>query len=254
MLGVNLEQLPWVVLILTLGATVQGAIGFGMGLFSIPLLVWIGLALPQAIGTTLPIVFLQTCFNCWQHRSDLPWREIWPMFLLRIVGLPAGVFLLYRIAEFDVTTAKQIIGGFLLVALAVQWRVHPRPRSHVHCAWTAIAGFLSGLCAGMVGMGGPAITLWVLAHDWPPIRQRTFLWLSFLLIMPLHVTLLISRFGSPLATAMATACALAPLTLIGAWFGANLGGRLDRKKLRLAMLGLLIVIAISSIASPWMLT
>ena len=250
----NLEQLPWIALILSLGAAVQGAVGFGMGLFSIPLLVWTGLSLPEAIGSTLPAVCVQTCFNCWQHRSELPWRETWPLFLLRVTFLPVGVFLLYRIAEFDVAIAKQFIGCFLLIALAVQWWVRPRPRPRVHFGWTVAAGSLSGLCAGTVGMGGPAITLWVLAHDWTPIRQRTFLWLSFLFIMPLHVTLLITRFGAPLVTAMATASALAPITLCGAWFGANLGGRLDRKKLRLAMLGVLMLIAISSIVSPWMAT
>jgi uncharacterized membrane protein YfcA len=241
------DHLPWIGLVLSLGAVIQGAVGFGLGLFAIPLLIWCGLSLPEAIGAVLSAVSLQTGLNCWQHRGELPLSDVWPMFGLRVAGLPLGLAVLLHVDQSQAAFARQFVGGFLLVVLALQWALHPIPRPSLPAAWTCLAGLTSGLCAGMVGMGGPPISLWVLAHDWPPIRQRSFLWLSFLLIIPLHATLLVARFGEPLLAAVATGALLSPATLVGAWVGGLLGGRLNRRRLRQVMFAILLLIALRSL-------
>ncbi len=243
-------MLPWMAMILFFGAMIQGAVGFGLGIVTIPLFVFTGLSLPQAIGATLPAVLVQTSFNCWQHRTQLPFREVWPLFLLRLATLPLGLWLLQNISELDITLTKQVIGGFLLFVLLLQLCVRPEPRHQLPFGWTLLAGSVSGFLVGTVGMGGPPISLWVMAHDWAPTKQRIFLWLTFLLVLPFHVVLLYHKFGPPLLQAMLCAAMLTPATMAGAWIGSHLGGRMDRRKLRVAMVAFLFFVAIRRYSRP----
>jgi len=218
-----------------------------MGLFSIPVLVWAGVALPQAIGLMIPTVICQTSLNAWQHRDSLPFRDVIPIFICRSIFLPLGILLLAEVASLDLARSKQILGAVLLVVVLAIWLIRPRPRKRVGWGWTILAGSISGLFAGTVGMGGPPVSLWVMAHDWPASRQRAFLWVTFLAVMPLHGVLLIWKFGEPMVQAMGLALLLVPFTMIGAWVGGRLGARLNRERLRTVMLLLLLLIAIRSL-------
>jgi uncharacterized membrane protein YfcA len=251
---VTIDQVVPVALILMLGTAVQAAVGFGAGLLAVPLLVWLGIALPPAVGLLLAMVIVQTGLNCWQHRSELPWRSVLPMFLLRCLGLPVGLALMYLVSELDPRQTKQAIGVALLTVLGMQlwWKVPPQ--DCVHWIWTVLAGISSGILAGMVGMGGPPLVLWVMAHDWPPRRQRSFLWLAFLLQVPLQSVLLSALFGKPLVLALICGGLLTPAGLAGAWLGGWIGDRLSRPRLRLAMTLVLLGIAIYSIVSPQIFT
>ena len=238
-------------LILFGGAILQGTVGFGMGMFSIPLLVWSGLSLPQAIAATLPAVLVQSSFNCWQHREHLPWKPAITLFVLRASTVPLGIWLLSMMVEWDPSRIKQMIGAFLLTALATIWAVKPTPVPKVRAGWTIFAGTLSGTLVGLVGMGGPPVSLWVLAHDWPPITKRCCLWLSFLMLLPFHAAMLVWQFGSPLFQSLVTATVVAPATILGAIVGAKLGSQLNAKGLRIAMLSLLLFIAVRALVAPW---
>ena len=246
----TLEQVGWLATILFLASGLQAAVGFGAGLFAIPALVWGGMTLPQATGAVLMSVLVQASVNCYRVRDQLPWRETMPIFFWRLLSLPIGVLIMAQIASFDIATGRRVIGWCLLGSLAMQLLIRPTPRDRVHSGWTALAGISSGLLAGSVGIGGPPACLWVLAHDWPPLKQRSCLWLTFLLILPVHTALLLYKFGEPLASALLASLAVSPVALVGSYVGANLGERLNRKQLTIAMLTLILLIAIRSIVAP----
>ncbi|MEM8679020.1 MAG: sulfite exporter TauE/SafE family protein [Planctomycetota bacterium] len=243
-------EIGWLALILFLAPALQAAVGFGAGLFAIPALVWGGMTLPQATGAALMSVLVQSSLNCYHAREQLPWRETMPIFFWRALSLPAGVMIMAYIASFDLTIGRQVIGWCLLVSLGMQLLIRPTPRESVHPGWTAVAGICSGLLAGGVGIGGPPACLWVLAHDWPPLKQRSCLWLMFLLLLPLHTGLLIFKFGSPLVAALLAALAVSPVALLGSYVGATIGHRLNRRQLTIAMLTLIFLIAVRSIVAP----
>ena len=244
------EQILPVAVVLMLGVAVQAAVGFGAGLFSVPLLVWLRVPLPVAVGLVLTLVIVQTGFNCWQHRTELPWRSVLPVFLLRGASLPVGVALMYAVTQLDVARTKQVIGMVLLIILSLQTWCTVRPKQQIHWVWTVLAGSLSGVMAGMLGMGGPPLVLWLMAHDWPSVRQRIFLWLSFLLLVPFQAVLLMLAFGKPLMIALLLGFALTPAGLAAAWIGGQIGRRLSRPRLRMAMTLVLLGIAIQSIVGP----
>lgn len=228
---------------LAFGSLVQSVIGFGMGVVAIPLLVWGGFSLPEAIGMVLPNVLLQTSMNCWQNRRELPWSDVGLMFVLRVASLPIGIFALRFVSDEGEDLTRRILGIGVVTMLVMQRIAARSPVKLTGRAGTLIAGCTSGFFAGLIGMGGPPLVFWVLGRHWMPDRQRSFLWLNFLLIVPLQIVMMWATFGSELATAMLIGITLAPLVLLIAWWGARFGNSLSKERLRTMMQVFLLVIA-----------
>ena len=79
--AMSFDQVIPVAIVLMSGVAVQAAVGFGAGLFSVPLLIWLEVPLPVAVGLVMSMVVVQGVFSCWQHRDELPWRLVMPVFL-----------------------------------------------------------------------------------------------------------------------------------------------------------------------------
>ena len=236
---------------LALGALVQSVLGFGMGLVAVPLLVLTGVALPVAIGLLMPNVLVQTAFSNWQYRHQLPWRQAGQVYVLRVLALPLGILALRGIAGAGQDLTRQIVGlglmGLLLLPRSVPRRL---PALQGHAAMIT-AGTLSGFLAGLLGMGGPPLVLWVLGQPWPPLRQRSFLWLSFMLLAPVQTGLLLWTFGWPMARAMGAGLTLAPLVVPIAALGARWGSSLSKERLRWLTRAFLLLLALRLIIGRW---
>lgn len=233
-----------------LGTFVQASVGFGAGLFAIPIIIWAGVRAPSAIAIALAVVLCQTVWSCIQHWEDVPWRESLPMSGLRHLFMPVGVALLVLIMKEDKDLVKQVLGVFLLLVVVSQWALRVKPRAHVHGGWLLLAGSLSGLFAGGLGMGGPPAVLWVMAHDWPSRKSRAFLWVMMGQIMPAQMALYVWWFGVEVAWAALLGFAYLPVAVAGALLGAKLGAKLSRQRLRVAAFVLLIMLALASIIGP----
>jgi uncharacterized membrane protein YfcA len=166
------------------------------------------------------------------------------------MSLPVGVAVLSVLAGAGRDRAKQVIGAVLLVVLITQYVSKVRPRAHVHPAWTPVAGITSGLMAGAIGMGGPPVVLWMMAHDWSAKQSRAFLWSTFLLGLPLNFALLAWTFGRPLVANFLLGLVYSPVVLVAATVGSRLGDRLNRQRLRTVAFCFLVAIAIVSIIGP----
>lgn len=235
---------------LFVGTLLQGAVGFGSGLLAIPLMLWAGIELPTAIATVPGAVAVQTVYNLWRYRAHVPWSQTIGLTIWRYLGLPLGLALLLILAKQTLDTAKQVIGGAIVLVLAVQWFAKIKPREHLHWGWTPLTGVASGTMAGAIGMGGPPVVLWVMAHDWPSRTSRAFLWLTFLLLIPPQSAAMVYLFGWPIAYALGLGVAAAPLVILGARLGQTLGEKLNRRRLRVVALLLLLIIALTSVVGP----
>ena len=247
----TLEQIIFVGLVLFFAVTLQAAVGFGLGLFATPLLIWFGIDLPAAITVTMSASFCQGAWSCFRFRNDVPWALAGKATLLRLLTLPIGVYLLGQLVDFGQDRIKQAIGVMLLVVIAVQWTFRVKPREQVHPGWLVFSSAISGLLSGLVGMGGPPLVLWVMAHDWSSKRARSFIWASASMLFPLNLLLLIFKFGSPIVNATLVTFAMVPVVFLASNVGLRLGGMLSRQRLRVAATTLLILIAIASVAGPF---
>ena len=242
-------MVDWNMLFLTavclgFGALVQSILGFGMGMVAIPLLVSTGYTLPQAIGALLPNVLMHTLFSCWQYRHDLPWSDAGVMCFYRYLSLPIGIAVLGVVADQGQAWSRALLGAALLVALLVQQLPLPANPGPPSAKLTALAGVSSGFFAGLIGMGGPPLVLWVMEQDWTTQRQRCFLWLSFLLVTPLQMVVMAWRFGQPWAEATVYGLAVVPLVAAIAWQAGILSANWSKDRLRGAMRLFLLLIAV----------
>ena len=239
----SIDQYALVGLALALGGGLQSAIGFGGGLVAIPIMLLAGVPAPQAIVMSYMGSLVQAGWGWYRHRDAVPWRATLPMFFLRLATLPLGIWLLVIFVRTDPGRIKQLVGVILLVALAIQW-IKVTPRAHVHWCWTLLAGATSGVGAGMIGVGGPQMVLWLMAHDWPNNRVRTFLWILFVQTIPFYVVMMGYQFGRPIAGAVVIGLMYAPLVVLASIVGLYVGHTMSRKVLRICIYLTLVVIAI----------
>jgi uncharacterized membrane protein YfcA len=74
----------------------------------------------------------------------------------------------------------------------------------------------------------------------------------FLLAAPVQVALLWWKLGAEVADAFLWGLGMSPLVVAGSLLGIRLGNRLDRQRLRRAILLFLFLTALVSLASPWL--
>ena len=225
------------------GALLQSVIGFGMGVATIPIIVWMGISVENAVTVLIPCVFCQTLFNCFQNRHELPWSEIKSVFILRLIGLPIGILTLHWSVTQSQDVARTILGMSIFVIIGLQI-LTSKTTGSLAAGWIVPTGLTSGFFAGLIGMGGPSLVLWVVRQDWTTQRQRVFLWLSFLLIIPFQAVLMVWSFGNEMLTTIAFGTAIVPFSIAGAWLGNHYGKGISPVNLRTLMYCFLIVIAI----------
>ncbi len=244
------QTIIFIGLLIGLGTMLQSAVGFGGGTFAVPLLIWLDVPLPAAITLVLIAVAWQTGWNSYQYRQEIVWSRVFPIFSLRTIFLPLGIWLLGHLNAAGQDVIKQVVGAILLLIVISQWTLRVQPRARLHPGWTFLAGSSSGVLAGLVGSGGPPIALWAAAQQWTSRQMRASLWISLLLTLPVNIGLLIYKFGDSVWSAVGLSVAFIPLVMGGSAIGVRIGDRLSRQWLRLAVFIVLVLVAVGSILAP----
>lgn len=238
-------------LVLCFGIFVQAAAGFGAGLVIVPSLLWVGYDLPSAMAAMLVATIAQNAQGVWKFREFIDPRQIVGPAAARLLFLPLGIFCLYRLESVSPVAIRQVVGGFVLVAtLTTMWQVQPR---HPLSRWWAVLVFpLSGFLQGLVGMGGPPIVLWIQAQRWSTERSRGFLFAMFLVAVIPAIAALYVTFGRAIVPGGIAAAATTVLLWPSTALGLRVGSWLGRDRLRVVTMGLLILVGLAGILSPWM--
>ncbi len=242
-----LAQLLEICAILFLGSVLQGAVGFGMGMFSISVMIWLHIPITSAVAIVIVASSLQTLWSWYNNREHLHWREPVTISAIRILTVPLGILTLGVLSAQSQAVIKQVVGGVIVLVLLAQWGLRIKPREKVWGGWMWVAGLCSGFLTGLISMGGPPLVLWVMAHDWPSHKARAFLWFNFTVVAPVMIALLLWRFGGGLIVPMLLGAAMTPVIIGGAWGGLRVGHLMNRARLRVAMTLLLLIIAASSL-------
>ena len=237
--------------ILSVGMVLQGAVGFGVALFAVPLLLAAGIPLPIVVAL-FPFSSLAQCsWNCYQIREDVPWRDSIRITGWRLVGLPLGGYPpagSFRRRE-PLQASHRCPSSLIL---AGQHFACVKPRESIPDFWAALAGSTSGFLAGAFGMGGPPLVLWATAHECASTENT---WLALQRLFTVHAALGRSHAhhaGNCDHQADADQHSFAPAIIAGAHLGSKLGDRLDREQLSRIVTILLVIIGISVIVEPWL--
>jgi len=145
---------------------------------------------------------------------------------------------------------KKILGGLIIVVLAIQWFGRIEPREVISKSWGYISAAFSGLLTGFANIGSPPIILWILAHRWSNEKMRVTSLAFTLAFVPFQIVILPLVFGKSILISFLLAIVFSPIVYIGVKLGMKLGLKLSKRHLRISMQGLLLLIAIISIIKP----
>jgi uncharacterized protein len=171
------DPMVWVAIgIAALSGLVRGFSGFGSALIYVPLMA--AMFGPRvAAGTLLLIDFVAGTPFAIGARRDGDWRDLIPISIAAAIGVPFGT---YALLFADPVTLRWIISALVLGLLAVLlsgWRYRGAPSLPVKSG----VGFLAGLGAGAVQVGGPFVIIYWLSSKSPPVTIRANLLIYFVL-------------------------------------------------------------------------
>jgi uncharacterized membrane protein YfcA len=214
-----------ITVIVTLGATLQGTVGFGMGLLAVPMLILIDPRLVPGplLGTSVVYVLLLAVRN----RRGVRWGDLKWALTGRFVGVAIAAAVLAIVSPEHI---ELIFGVLILLAVALSasgLKLEPKPGTLVG------AGTLSGFMATTVSIGGPPMALLYQHKSGERLRgtMSGFFVVGILLsITALH---LVGRFGRQEAI---LAAMLLPGTLLGFLLSQHTARVFDRGYIRPAVL------------------
>lgn len=207
------------------GATIQGAIGFGMNLVAVPVL---ALAAPELLPVTAIVLGLPVSVQMFRHehaaldRSGLAW-----ILAGRLPGSVGGAVV---VAVASTSSLRVAVGAFVLGFVVLSIVVPPLP---VRPGTQLAAGAVSGLTGTAAGIGGPPLALLYQRHRGPVIRST--LAASFLVGTLLSLATLAVG-GQVEGDAVLVGALLAPAVVVGTRLGRRFHDVLEQGWLRPAVL------------------
>jgi uncharacterized protein len=217
------------------GGFVNGLTGMGTGMTALP--IWAHV-LPPALASPLTVACsivsqLQTLPAIWHAIEP---RRVLPFVAGGLLGVPFGVVMLPMV---EAATFKTAVGA-LLVAACLFLLLHRKRGewSGGGRAADAGVGLAGGVLGGLAGLSGILPTLWTELRGWEKDKRRAVLQgynisvLVFALVSQAISGFLTAELGKVLLVAL-------PGTILGAWLGRRLYGRLDTARFSRVVLVLL---------------
>jgi len=218
-------------------AIVQGTIGVGFGVVSVPILSLVNPALAPV--PQLLVIFPMTLLMAWRERNHIDRHGICWIIGGRIPGSVIGVVLL---ALATARTLDAMIAFAVLTAVFVIAAGHSIPRTPGNLFGT---GILSGIMALVASIGGPPVAL--LYKDAKGAETRSSLAVIFAVGITVTVTARVLA-GKISVDDLALAAVLFPAMLTGLAMSSRLTGRFEEAGMRRGILAVSTLAALSLLA------
>ena len=212
-------------------ALLSAVAGFGGGVQLLPVFTatfGLRMAVPMLALTQLA----SNGSRVWLNRHDLRWRIVgW--FALGAVPLAIAVALILTTAPLPVL--KRLLGAFL-IAVVIWRRLHRSPE----VAHSLASAPPSGLGSALLGSVGPLTAPFFLTYG---LTRAAYIGTEAAAALAMHLTKTAAYGAGDLltTTVLLSGVALTPATLVGAWVGKKITGRIsDRVFVLLVEAGLLI--------------
>lgn len=150
-LNVELTSLIYVVIVSTLGATLQGSVGFGLGFVAVPLLAVVD---PRYLpGPLIMAALVLTLLLSYREHKAIQLKGITWVLVGRLIGAIIGIRLLIMIPEeyLSFTFAVMVILGVLMSISGLRLSINAKNLLG--------SGTLSGLMATTSAIGGPPLAM-----------------------------------------------------------------------------------------------
>jgi uncharacterized protein len=224
------------VVVVALSAAVQGALGFGLNLLAVPVLLLIDPSLVP--GPMLVAGLFLSALVAGREVKAMDRRLGWAVLGL-LPGTLLGLLLLVSVAT---DTLSVLLGLLVLVAVglsALRWSpARSRPA-------LVAAGAVSGFLGTAAAIGGPPLALLYADTPGPKLRSTLSGFFVAAALVSVVALALAGRFG---AGDLRTSAALLPGVVVGFLLSGPLRPLVDRGHARAAVLGLSAIAALAAIA------
>lgn len=214
-----------VLVAVTVGALVQGSIGFGANLLAAPVLAVVE---PKALPTTLVLLVLPlAAVMVRREHHGVEWHAVGWLMLGRLPGTAVGSLVVAVVAA---DTLSVLAGAAVLVAVATSLVAARVPETR---ATTVAVGVASGAMGTATSIGGPPLALLYQHRQGPVLRATlaaTFLAGTIVSLVALALA------GAVAAWHVALCLALLPGTALGLAASSRVTPWVDRAWLRPAVL------------------
>ncbi|WP_422475881.1 sulfite exporter TauE/SafE family protein [Endozoicomonas sp. ALB032] len=221
-----------------LGALIQGMIGFGMAVVAAPILFVVAPSLVP--GTLICMAMLLSLLTVRKYREALDLAEMKYAVAGRVPGSLLGAYLLVVASREHMSL---FIGVAVLMAVIVSlFSVKVRAtRSSLF-----VAGVISGITGTTSSIGGPPIALVMQNETGDKIRASMSIYFVFSSAISL---IFLSAGGMVGLDDFKDALMLVPPVLLGSKIASHLSHRIDQRMIRHALLVLCSIAVVSAIAS-----
>ncbi|MEA3408225.1 MAG: sulfite exporter TauE/SafE family protein [Chloroflexota bacterium] len=235
----------WIVVgVILLGGLIQGTAGFGLGLFSMGMLIML-VPVSEAVVFVAVGSLVSTMLNWWTVRESLPWPEMWPIL---ISSLPTTALGIYALCNLESGILQ--IGVALMILAGCAVALWPSQTTRIDRAfpWAYIAGLIGGLFGGGLNMGGPPIVLYTLLRGWKKSKAKSIMATYFLMIGTLRLILLVTT-GVATRELLKQSLWVIPASLIASYVGTRIFDRMSTRVFRYAATVILVGLAIKIVAT-----
>ncbi|EXL04931.1 sulfite exporter TauE/SafE family protein [Aquamicrobium defluvii] len=239
----NAQFLIWLIAGAAAGGFVSGLAGFGTALFT--LVFWLKVMPPQqAVAIVLIMSVTSGLQGVYLVRHAIV-AERWRLlrFLLpALIGVPIGIALLGYV---DARALKLVIGAFMLLygTFFIARRSLPVFERRTHAA-DIVVGHLSGILGGAASLSGALPTMWCALRPWTKAEQRAVLQPFSVVVLAVTATILAIKGAYNTETLMPIGIAL-PITLLSTQLGITVYWRLEDKRFKRLLIGLMFVSGLS---------
>lgn len=162
--------------VLFVGSAVLSTVGFGIGMTSIPALLFVFDAQTAVVVVnTVSIALFVLIVH--RNRAEMPFRQVLPWSISGLFAVPVGALALStNAAALKIAITALTIALTVVVASGVRT---PVPRGNVA---GATVGFAVSATLNALGVGGPIMALYVFAQRWRRDSARGALALYFLFV------------------------------------------------------------------------
>jgi hypothetical protein len=143
-------------LIVFVAGFIQGLVGFGSGLFSVPLLAFI-FGPRFVVPLTLVHGLLMNMYLSVKNKKRIQWRRVLPILVTGVVGIPFGTLILIFLPSEWLKVMIGIVISIFAVLLLVGYSKKVRNEKLALLP----VGFTSGLLNGSISMSGPPVILFM---------------------------------------------------------------------------------------------
>lgn len=217
---------------------VAGITGFGSGLVLMGVLVAV-IPVPDAAVIAAIAALVCSVLNLWTVRVRMPWRETWPMFVVSIPSVAAGVYLL---ASLSPDVLRVLVAVMILSGCAVTLWTPPQGLIGPSLGWSLSAGLLGGLFGGATSTGGPPVVLYTLLRGWDKGVAKAVMSAFFVVMGFWRLAFLIAS-GVATPESLRLGVLMLVPTLAALYAGMWIFGRLSTQVFRYAAMALLGIMA-----------